>query len=186
MQIDLKRVEDAIIADVSSNMMGDDELFARVQRAVDARIDKIFADKATFQIESAINSAITDGFDRHYQRVDSFGSKVGDPTTIRAELEKMVSGYWNTTVDKQGKPATGYSAHQTRAEWLMTQIVAADFNESMKQHVVNAAGQFKDGLRASLHGTVNQLLSEVLRVKSVDDATMQRTGTACIDPAAKA
>ena len=185
MEINMQRVEDAIIAEVSDKLIGDDGIYDQVKRAVDDQINKIFTDRANAQIANAINDAIKSGFDREYQKVDSFGTKVGEPTTIRKELDRMVSGYWNTIVDKQGNPTSGYGEKMTRAEWVMSQIVVADFNSEIKQHVVNAAGQFKDGLRASLHETVNELLSEVFKVKSLGDQGLNRTGDAIIRPAAK-
>lgn len=97
------------------------------------------------------------------------------------ELAKAVRA-----VDETGKVVTnGYDKSVTRAEWVMSKIVADDFNSQMKQHVVNVAGGLKDNLRRSLHETVNELLSEVFKVKSLDDATLQRTGDACIQPKAQ-
>jgi hypothetical protein len=67
-----------------------------VAKEVRRRLDNIFADRAQAQIEAAINDAITTGFSREYQRVDSFGTPVGEKTSIRAQLDKIVSGYWDT------------------------------------------------------------------------------------------
>lgn len=56
----------------------------------------------------------------------------------------------------------------------MSKMVADDFNGHMKQHVVNVGGALKDQLRASLHGTVNELLSEVFRVNSQGDQAIKK------------
>lgn len=186
MEIDLKRVEDAIVAEVSDRIVDESGLNKIVQEKINSRIDKIFEMHAQSIIDEAINKAIKDGFERSYRRVDSFGNSIGEPTTIRSQLEKLISGYWDTRVDKHGKPDTSsYGDKMTRAEWLMTQLVAKDFEGEMKQHVVNVGGALKDQLRSSLHGTVNQLLSEVFKVKSQDDQILHRTGDACIQPAVK-
>jgi hypothetical protein len=178
MQIDQRRIEDAIIAEVAANLTNEHEFASRLHKAIDERINVLFAKKANEQIETAINDAIRSGFDREYHRVTTFGEKSGDSTTIRKELDRLIGGYWNTQVNTQGKPDTGYGGKMTRAEWVMAQIVADDFNAQMKQHVVNVAGGLKDNLRKSLHETVNGLLSEVFKVKSQDDVTLQRTGDA--------
>lgn len=184
MELNQERIEAAIVSEVSDRIIGEDELFDRVRTAVDTRISTLFKERADAQIREAIDAAIASGFDREYTRVNSWGERQGVPTTIRKELEKVISTYWNERVTAKGEPSQ-YNATQTRAEYVMSKIVAADFDAQMKQHVVNAAGQFKDGLRRSLHETVNELLSTVFKVKSLDDQTMIRTGDACIQPEAK-
>jgi hypothetical protein len=169
MELNQSRIEDAIVREVADKVIDDGELHDRIKLAVDARIDKLFKTTADAQIRVAIEAAITGGFEREYQRVDSFGQGRGDRTTIRAELEKMISGYWNVTVNKSGEPASGYGNNTTRAEWLMTRLVAADFKGEMKQHVINLGGALKDKLRIELHETVNKLLSEVFLVRSHGD-----------------
>jgi len=170
MELDKKRIEDAIIAEVADKIIGEDELYSRVKTAVEQRIDRLFKDKADAQIAAAIDDAIRNGFDREYCRISSWGERQGEPTTIRKELERLISGYWNEKVDRQGNPSTYSSSHDvTRAEWLMMQFVADDFKGNMKQHVVNVTAHLKDGLRKELHKTVNQLLSGTFHVKSLDD-----------------
>ncbi len=174
MEINQERIEKAIIAEVADKMIGNEELYERAKRAIDVRIDKIFQESATAQIKAAIDQAIRDGFEREYQKVNSFGQATSPKTTISAELEKLIGGYWNQKVDRNGQPST-YSDGVTRAEWMMTQLVASDFKGEMKQHVVNLGGALKDSLRAELHATVNRLLSEIFKVNSLDDQGKKRT-----------
>jgi len=182
MELNQARIEDAIIREVSEKIIGDDDLWERVKRAVDMRIDNHFKTVADAQIKSAIDAAVTQGFEREYQRVDSFGERQGERTTIRAELEKMIGGYWNRRVDRNGKPTDSTYNVTTRAEWLMTQLVASDFHGEMKQHVVNLGGALKDKLRSELHETVNNLLAEVFHVKSAGDQAANRKDRSLIDP----
>jgi hypothetical protein len=183
MELDRTRIEDAIVREVADKIIGEDDLYSRVKSAVEARIDNHFRTTADAQIQAAIQAAISQGFEHEYSRVDSFGRREGAPTTIRAELEKLIGGYWNTRVDKQGKPSSNtYGAEITRAEWMMTQLVAADFQGEMKQHVVNLGGALKDKLRAELHETVNRLLSEIFHVRSLDDEAVRRSDRSLISP----
>lgn len=187
MELDQKRIEDAIVQEVAERIIGEEELYNRVKNAVDQRIARHFKESADTQIQAAVEAAIREGFEHEYRRIDSFGRPEGAPTTIRAELEKAIGGYWNTMVDRQGKPTTdSYSAKMTRAEWLMTQLVASDFHGDMKQHVVNLGGALKDRLRQELHETVNKLLSEVFHVRSVGDEASKRGDRSTIDPKQKA
>lgn len=174
MELNQARIEDAIVAEVAARMVDNDVLYERVRDAVNRRIEKLFVDQVDAQINAAVDAAVKEGFSREYQRVSSFGEPVGERTTIREQLEKQIGGYWNTKVDRQGKPATGYGADLTRAEWHMTQLVAADFKGEMKQHVANVAGGLKDRLRSELHGTVNRLLTELFHVNTPGDKAAGR------------
>lgn len=177
MELNQERIEAAIVAEVADRIIGEDELFNRVRKAVDNRIDQLFKDQADAQIRAAIDAAILNGFEREYTRVNSWGEREGQPTTIRKELEKVIGNYWNEKVDTNGKKSSYHSERDlTRAEWLMAKMVADDFNGHMKQHVVNVGGALKDQLRVSLHGTVNELLSGVFRVNSLGDQEINKSG----------
>lgn len=174
MELDKTRIEDAIIDQVATEFVNEENFSMRIRNEVGKRIDQMFKDKAEAQIGEAINEAIRNGFDREYCRVNSWGEREGNVTTIRKELEKAIGDYWNTKVDRNGKPDTGYGDNKlTRAEWVMAQMVAADFKDTMQQHVVNLTGSLKDGLRDELHKTVNQLLSGTFHVKSQGDQKLK-------------
>jgi len=183
MELDRASIEAAIVKQVATEIMSDDGIWSKVRQAVDARISKLFSEVVDTRVTEAIDAMVRDGFDREYQAVTSFGQPVGEKTTIRKELEKQIGGYWNTFVDRHGKPTTNtYSDRTTRAEWMMSQLVAADFQGEMKQHVVNVAGSLKDKLRLELHETVNKLLSEIFSVRSADDLAASRNDKSVIHP----
>lgn len=183
MEIDKTRIEDAIIAEVASKMIGDDDLYGRAKAAIAERVDRLWNEKVEARITAEVESFITKGFEHEYQKIDGFGLAKGPKTTIRAELEKLIAGYWNERVGKDGKPTTSiYTDTATRAEWLMTKMCADDFAGQMKQHVINVSGALKDGFRKELNATVNRLLSDVFHVRSLDD---QGKGREIIDPVAK-
>lgn len=185
MELNQQRIEDAIVAEVVDKFMGEDELYNRVKVGVEARIDKLWAEVVKERIATEVNASIQNAFEREYCRIDQFGNRSGAPTTIRAELERLIGGYWNEKVTKEGKTAGAYdSGSVTRAEWLMAKMCADDFNGAMKQHIVNVAGSVKDHFRAELNKTVARMLSEVFHVKSLGD---QGKGTerSSLDPVAK-
>jgi len=51
----------------------------------------------------------------------------------------------------------------------MTQACAEDFSVAMKQHVTNVTGALKDGLRNEIAKQMDGMLSELFRVKSLQD-----------------
>jgi hypothetical protein len=169
MNFDADEMKALIVDKVAQKYTDDEELWGMVKKRLDAKVDALFSARADELINAAVNSAIQSGFDRTYHRVDQFGSKVGEPTTIRAELDKLIGKYWADKVDANGKPAEGYSAKMTRAEYLMTQICAKDFSDQMRQAAVSVTAALKDGFRAQMASQVDKLLDELFRVKSLQD-----------------
>lgn len=165
---DLKK---AIVEKATDELLErDDDLYDMVGKEVRRRLDKIFADNAEKQILAAINEAIQGSFDREYQRVTTFGEAEGPKTTIRKELQKTVDAYWSLRVDKRnGQPSTSSYDTVTRAEFLMTQVCAKDFTETMKQAALSVTGALKDGFRVQIAHHMDELLDSLFRVKSLQD-----------------
>lgn len=164
---DLKK---AIVEKAADELLRqDDDLSGMVSAEVSRRIQKIFVDRVDAQIAAAVDEAVNKGFDTEYQRVNQWGQPEGEKTTVRAQLDKLISGYWTQKVDRRsGKPSEGYGA-TTRAEYLMTQICAENFSEEMKKHALNIAGHLKDGLRGQMANVMDGMLNELFRVKSLQD-----------------
>ena len=164
---ELKKV---IVERAVEGLVEDDHLSDLVAKEVKARIDKIFIDRAQAAIDAAINQAVQNSFDREYQRITSWGEPDGPKTTIREQLEKTVDGYWSAKVEpKTGKASTSSYNTVTRAEYLMTQVCAEDFSETMKQSVQNVTGALKDGLRNQLAAQMDNMLNELFSIKSLQD-----------------
>lgn len=161
----------AVVQKAADELLKDsDDLSVLVGKEVKARLDKIFAERATAQISAAIDEAIRYGFEREYQRIDQWGEAKGAKTTIKAELAKIVDGYWNGRVNKKnGQPSDSTYDSVSRAEYLMTQICAQDFSESLKAHATNVTGALKDGLRNQLAAQMNMMLDGLFHVKSLQD-----------------
>ena len=166
---DLKK---AIVEKATDELLrNDDDLSNMVAKEVKSRLDAIFVNRAQAQIEAAIDAAIQGSFDREYQRITKWGEPDGPKTTIRAELEKTVSNYWSQKVDaKSGKAVdSSWGSNITRAEYLMTTICAADFSENLKTAATNVTGHLKDGMRNQLAQVMDNILSDLFRVKSLQD-----------------
>jgi hypothetical protein len=161
----------AIVAKAADHLLSyQDDLGGMVQKEIKTRIDAMFAAGVRERIDDAINEAIRNGFDREYQRIDQWGEPKGPKTSIRAELAKIVEGYWNTRVEvKSGKPTDSSYNTCTRAEYVMTTICAQDFSETMKASAINVTGALKDGLRNQLAKHMDQMLDGLFRVKSLQD-----------------
>ena len=170
LNINEEDLKNAIVEKAADELLRHDEdLGAMVSKEVQRRIEKIFVDRADAQIAAAVDAAVQKGFDVEYQRVNNWGQPEGEKTTIRAQLDKLIGGYWTTKVDSRtGKPGDSYNS-TTRAEYLMTQICAENFSEEMKKHATNIAGHLKDGLRGQLASVMDNMLNDLFHVKSLQD-----------------
>ena len=161
----------AIVAKVSDELLSEgDDLSGMVAVELKKRIDKIFNERVTAQIEGAINETINGSFEREYRRVNTWGEPEGPTTTIRKELEKTVNAYWSAKVDPHsGKTATSGFNAVTRAEYIMTQVCAEDFSKQMQTSVNSVTGALKDGLRGQLAKQMDDMLDGLFRIKSLQD-----------------
>jgi hypothetical protein len=149
----------------------EDDLSTMIGREVKRRLDVIFSERAEAQITAAIDAAVIDAFNVEYQRANNFGEPVGPKTTIRKELDAIVSGYWSAKVNPKTGSATDstYGDKVSRAEYVMTTICAKDFSERLKQDALSVTGALKDGMRNQLAKVMDETLDALFRVKSLQD-----------------
>ena len=189
MEINQEKIEAAIVEQVVHKLIGQDELYERVRRGIEDRINKVFAERVDGLLADVVANIVKEGFEREYRKADSFGRPTGEPTSIAKELEQLVSGYWTERVDRNGKKTDSSYSSTSRAEWMMMQICADDFSKEMKQHTVNVAGALKDHFRSVLQEHIAVMLSDVFRVNSQGDqaltAARKSAGSAIIHPQSK-
>ncbi len=171
LNINEEDLKTAIVEKAADEILSrDDYLSDMIAKEIKTRIDVIFKDRAEAQIAAAIDDAVKNSFEREYRKVTSWGEPDGPPTTIRAQLEKTVNGYWNAKVNpKSGSPSDSSYNAVTRAEYLMTQVCAADFTEAMKSSVQSVTGALKDGLRVQLARQMDAMLDGLFHIKSLQD-----------------
>ena len=169
MKIDEKKIADAV-ADQVTNHLIDDNIYDEIRKRIQAKVDAIFADRADELISATVDAAVKAGFDLEYCRVDQWGKRQGEATTIRKELDRMISVYWSERVDQNsGKPSNSSYSTISRAEYLMTQICAEDFSKAMRQSALNITGALKDGLRNRMGKEMDEILGKLFKVKSLQD-----------------
>lgn len=171
MNINEEDLKAALVERAVDQFLSEDrDLSGLIAKEVKSRLDKIFLDRAEAQIQAAIDEAVLAAFDREYQRVTSWGEPAGEKTSIRKQLDKIISGYWTQKVGpKDGKPVNSDYGAVTRAEYLMTTICANDFSAKMKQDATNVTGALKDGMRNQIGKVMDEILDGLFRVKSLQD-----------------
>ena len=172
MNLDQAAIQAAVIDRVADEIQSDWDWKSDARAMIAKKIDDAFINGVAAVVTETVRLAVDAGFDHEYSKGDVFGHHSGPKTTIRAELVKMIDGYWTQKVDRNGKPSDGgYGDKITRAEWHMIQVCGDSFSKDMKQEVVNIAAGFKDGLRAQLRGSMDKMLNDLFKVKSTQDAT---------------
>lgn len=171
LNINEEEIKKAIIEQAADQILSNDsDLSHMVAKEVKARIDNIFVGRVEAQIEAMIDEAIKESFNHEYQKVTQWGEPTGPRTTIRKELDRIVSGYWTGKVEtKTGKPSTSDYNTVTRAEYLMTTVCAEDFTKGMQGAITSVTGALKDGLRVQLAAHMDAMLSTLFHVKSLQD-----------------
>ena len=171
LNINEEDIKKAIVEKAASDLLNnDDDLSGMVRKEVERRVQKIFVERAEAQIAAAVDAAVQNGFDTGYQRVNGWGQPEGEKTTIRAQLDKLIGGYWTAKVDpRTGKATDSSYSSVSRAEYLMTQICAENFSEEMKKHAQNITGSLKDGLRGQMAKVMDGMLDELFRIRSLQD-----------------
>lgn len=167
--IDQERIEKAVVQQVVDYFAEEEKIYKTIREGISDRIEKVFAEHATDMVRKAVDDAVMNGFERQYQKVDNWGQKIGAPTSVKKELERLVGDYWSERVDSNGNKTESSYNSMSRAEFLMLKICADDFSVTMREHAINVTGALKDGLRNQLAKHMDSMLSELFRVKSLQD-----------------
>lgn len=161
-----KQVAERVVDDLIDN----ERIREDISKRIDKRLDEIFSVSVTASLAEEARAAFRDGLSRTYQPVDAWGTPVGEPTTMKKKLESLVSTYWSQPVNKaNGEPTTSSYQAVSRAEYMMAQICAKDFSETMRTAALSITGALKDGFRAQMAKHMDNLLDELFRVKSLQD-----------------
>jgi len=170
LNIDESSIRDTVAQKVADDLVNDEHLLAEVSKKVQARIDNLFAERVDVLITKAIDDAVVNAFEREYTKVDQWGQKVGQTTSVKNQLDKIIGDFWSARVSStSGQPTERSYDSVSRAEFIMLKVCAADFSKTMQEHAINIAGHLKDGLRNQMAAHMDNILSDLFRVKSLQD-----------------
>lgn len=178
MNLNIDEIREAVIAKVSSEVLGGCDVESIVQERIEKmcmqKVNEIFAKEATAQIAQAIDTAVKGALDQPYFRVDGFGKQNGESTTIRKSIEDILSSFWTTRVDpSNGKPIDMdrdyYGKKVTRAEYIMMESSAGSFKEIVQRNAIDMCGAMKDGLRTQLFAATKEIMDSLFRVSTKGD-----------------
>lgn len=99
-----------------------------IRQAVQAEVRLTIQSSVGAIIEKAVNEPI--------QQHNSYGEKVGEPTTLKALIGKAAEAYLGAKVNERGE--TGYSANQTRLDYIVKKNVEATIDYTMQKEIKQA------------------------------------------------
>ncbi len=170
LNIDQAALVQSVAEHVADRLIDNDDIAQEVRKKIDNRINNLFAERVDKIVADAVDDAVRNGFEREYTRVDQWGEKVGETTTVKKQLDKMIGDYWSARVNaKSGTPTESTYNTVSRAEYVMMAVCAENFSETMRSHALNIAGHLKDGLRKQMAAHMDNILSDLFRVKSLMD-----------------
>ena len=87
-------------------------------------------------IQSSVGAIIEKAVNEPVQQHNSYGEKVGEPTTLKALIGKAAEAYLGAKVNERGE--TGYSANQTRLDYIVKKNVEATIDYTMQKEIKQA------------------------------------------------
>ena len=93
-------------------------------------------DEVRLTIQSSVGAIIEQAVNEPIQQHNSYGEKVGEPTTLKALIGKAAEGYLGAKVNERGE--TGYSANQTRLDYIVKKNVEATLDYTMQKEIKQA------------------------------------------------
>ena len=169
MKIDQARIEQAIIDRAVDEILGGDgQLDSSIYREVQKRVNEALSKTLNAKVERALDTAMTAALDDEVKPVNIWGESVGTPTTLRAALHERAKNFWNEKVDKEGKQTSSYGG-KPRWEHIISIMTVKEFENAIKQDIVNIAAAIKDSMRSSFYAEVDAKLNEFFKVRSAED-----------------
>lgn len=167
-QFDKEKLEKAVVEHAANEILSEHEIYEGVQRRVRELVDARVAKELDATVQKAMDEAMRSALEETITPVNTWGEKVGEPTTLKAAIHDRAVKFWQEKVDKEGKRTDSYSG-RPRHEFMMQQMMAAEFSSAIKQDIVNVCAALKDAVRDDYHKIINENLNQLFKVKSLGD-----------------
>lgn len=135
----------------------------RVAAKIKAELWAEEKNKLQEKIQQTIDNELSKILNTDYQPVDKWGSVIGEKTTIKEQFLKMTNDYWNTQVDKNGKPTSGWGDKMTRAEFVAKGQIAQAFNEEIAKNIEDVIKSFRGSLSETLQAQSKISIEEAIK-----------------------
>lgn len=141
------------------------EMFDAIVRAASERIVEgtqrdlraAVAKSAQEQIDAQVGAVVSGVLDGMIQPTNEWGEAKGAPMSLREMVGKTARDYLGTKVNKEGV-ASSYDANTTRLNYLVSQVVAKEFDYRMQSEVKKAVELARAEAVAKVGAVVGDLI----------------------------
>ena len=168
-------VQKAVVNHLMTEVFDTHELLQEVTGLFTSKAKELIAEQFPAKLDELREGVFNKTLTEEIIPVDMFGTPIGDKTNIRAEISRRTREYWETTVDKNGRPGKPQGSWDTsgqykaRHKWVFEEVAQEQFGEALKKEATSIVGELKDAIRESTYKKIDAQLNALLPVKSLGD-----------------
>lgn len=123
----------------------------KIEKAIGSLIETM-SSKIESRINAIMSKKVEEVFTAPFQRVDKWGAKKGEPTTIRDMIFDEANEYWSKQVDRDGKQSSGgYGSETTeRAIFYARKVMTDVYDRELVKTVKEMAENLKKRIPATI------------------------------------
>jgi hypothetical protein len=141
------------------------EMFgAIVQAAADQIVKSVHRDLVSEvarsvkeQVSAQVGAKVAEVLDHSIQPTNEWGEPKGPTTSLRDVVATQARDYLGAKVDKEGRDG-GYQANQTRLQYIVSKVVASEFDYRMQAEVKKAVELARNEAVAKVGQVVGDLI----------------------------
>lgn len=147
LQWDGQKMFDSIVRTAAASLL------EAIQR--DARAEILASVKT--QINAKVGELVDATLNNEFQPVNEWGEPKGKPQSLREMVGQIARTYLNAKVDKEGREGT-YQADKDRLTYLVSKVVASEFDYRMQSEVKKAVEMARNEAVAKVGAVVGDLI----------------------------
>lgn len=112
--------------------------------------------RASTQIDAEVSGLVADVLSAKFVPVNKWGERVGEETTLRDMVIEKLTNFWEQRVDGKGEPTHDRYRTQTRAEWMIGNLITPEIKRQVEQELAKVWNDEIKALRATLMAWIEQ------------------------------
>lgn len=164
MEVKIEDIEEKVIQGVIEQILRTEGLQDLVALEVKSAVQDHLKKNMQQVVSARLDEEMTKILGKEIQPVNTWGERVGEPTTISGELDKQARDFWTCKVDSSGRPDnSGYGSRKSRAEYMVGNVVTEEFKKLLTQNVDLVSAAVKQAFREDLVKQVDEYLNSAFR-----------------------
>ena len=117
----------------------------------------------TKRIEIIMDEQIEAVFNKPFQKVNNWGEKKGEVTTIKDIIYDDAKKYWTLMVDKDGRETNGYGDKFTRAEFYARKVMQTHYEKELEHEVKKMSLEMKQKIPQTIAQEITKTIVGYLK-----------------------